>query len=169
MGDLPMSENKPVPGYETTFITRSEISEETLNTLKERSAGAVPSFKGEVVLTEDWGRRKLAYPIENETRGRYTYMVYTGTGEVVQEIERNLRLSEHVLRFLSVQVSPEFDLAKFNQYREDLKAAARRRQEEREARREERFERGDRYDRGDRGDRYDRGDRGDRMSAEGAE
>ena len=47
-----------------------------------------------MALTEDWGRRKLAYPIQKETRGQYTYLVYTGTGDIVHEIERNLRLND---------------------------------------------------------------------------
>jgi small subunit ribosomal protein S6 len=145
----------PLPGYETTFITRAELSDEGLKTLNERLAGVITSFKGEIVLTEDWGKRKLAYPITKETRGHYTYIVYSGTPGVVAEFERNLRLHEHVLRFLSVNLADEFDAEKFRKYRADLHAATKRREEEREARREEReaqrrMEYGDREDRGER-------------------
>jgi small subunit ribosomal protein S6 len=126
------------PGYETTFITRSELSDDGLKTLQERLAQVVGSFQGEVVLTEDWGKRKMAYPIKKESRGHYTYFVYTGTGEIVHEIERNLRLHDHVLRFLTVNLDPEFDGAQFQKQRSDIHAAAKRREEEREARREER-------------------------------
>jgi small subunit ribosomal protein S6 len=128
-----------VPGYETTFITRSELSDEALKVLQERLNGVVSSFKGQVVLTEDWGKRKLAYPIQKEARGHYTYLVYTGTGDVVHEIERNLRLHDHVLRFLTVNLEKEFDGEAFTKRRAELHAAAKRREEEREARREERM------------------------------
>lgn len=127
-----------LPGYETTYITRSEMTDEGLKALNERIVNIIGNYKGEVVLTEDWGRRKLAYPIQKETRGQYTYVVYTGTGDIVHEIERNLRLHEHVLRFLSVNLEKEFDIENFRKRRTELQAAAKKREEEREARREER-------------------------------
>ena len=127
-----------LPGYETTVITRAELSDEGLKTLMDRLNGVVGQFGGTVVLTEDWGKRKLAYPIQKETRGQYTYLVYTGKGEIVHEMERNLRLHDHVLRFLSVNLESEFDAEGFRKQRSDLQAAAKKREEEREARREER-------------------------------
>lgn len=125
-------------GYETTFITRSEITDEAQKALVERLAGVVSSFGGEVVINEDWGRRKMAYPIHKESRGLYTYLVYSGKGDVVHEMERNLRLNEHVLRFLTVNLETEFDAEAFQKRRAEIHAAAKRREEEREARREER-------------------------------
>ena len=137
-------------GYETTWITRSELSDEGLKALQDRVTQVVASFQGELVLSEDWGKRKLAYPIQKETRGQYTYMVYTGKAGVVHEIERNLRLHDHVLRFLTVNLENEFDGAEFTERRADIHAAAKRREEEREARREERnAERRGYEDRGD--------------------
>jgi small subunit ribosomal protein S6 len=127
-----------LPGYETTFITRSELSDDLLKTLNERLAQVVGSFGGEVVLTEDWGKRKMAYPIRKESRGHYTYLVYSGQPGVVHELERHLRLHDHVLRFLTVNLEEEFDSQSFKKRRADIQAAAKRREEEREARREER-------------------------------
>ena len=109
----------------------------------------VGQYRGEVVLTEDWGKRKLAYPIHKESRGHYTYIVYTGSGDIVHEIERNLRLHDHVLRFLTVNLEDEFDAEAFRKRRAEIHAAAKRREEEREARREER-ERERRAERGER-------------------
>ncbi|OFZ54793.1 MAG: 30S ribosomal protein S6 [Bdellovibrionales bacterium RIFOXYC1_FULL_54_43] len=129
----------PKSGFETTFITRSELSDEALKALQDRLAAAITEYKGEIVLTEDWGRRKLAYPIQKETRGHYNYVVYTGTGDVVHEIERHLRLHDHVLRFLTVNLDKEFDAEAFRKQRAEVHAAAKRREEEREARREERM------------------------------
>src|SRR6185295_4580812 len=161
----------PLPGYETTFITKAELSDDGLKQLNERIAGLITNFGGGVtVLNEDWGKRKLAYPINNETRGHYTYVVYTGKGDIVHEIERNLRLHEHVLRFLSVNLEKEFDADVFTKRRAEIHAAAKRREEEREARREERMAERRGYG-GYGGDDDDRGgyrrDRGDRDRGEG--
>ena len=125
-------------GYETTFITRSELSDEALKTFQDRLSQVVGNYGGGMVLSEDWGKRKLAYSIQKESRGHYTYFVYTGKGDIVHEIERNLRLHDHVLRFLTVNLEKEFDSAAFQKQRADVHAAAKRREEEREARREER-------------------------------
>lgn len=128
-----------LPGYETLFITRPELSDEALKNIQEKIKGVISNYQGDIVLAEDWGKRKLAYRIQKETRGNYTYFVYTGAGDVVHEVERNLRLQEHVLRFLTVNLEKEFDPQQFLKRRSDIQAAAKRREEEREARREERF------------------------------
>ena len=128
-----------LPGYETTIITRGELSDDALKALQERIKNVVGNFGGEIVTSEDWGSRKLAYTIQKESRGRYTYTVYTGKGDVVAEIERNLRINEHVLRFLTVNLEKEFDGTAFVARRAELQAAAKKRDEEREARREERM------------------------------
>jgi small subunit ribosomal protein S6 len=125
-------------GYETTFITRPEMNEDQLKALQDRLASVVTQYGGELVLSEDWGTKRLAYKIEKETRGRYSYMVYTGEGNVVAEIERNLRMNDFVMRFLSVNLSKEFEKDAFMKRREEIKAQAKKREEEREARREER-------------------------------
>ncbi|MGZ3687900.1 MAG: 30S ribosomal protein S6 [Bdellovibrionota bacterium] len=134
-----MTTTNTLPGYETTFITRPELADDALRALNERLTGIVAQFGGEPIINEDWGKRKLAYPIQKETRGQYTYLVYSGKPGVVHEIERNLRLHDHVLRFLSVNLQDEFDPEAFKKRRADLQAAAKRREEEREARREERM------------------------------
>lgn len=138
-----------LPGYETTFITRAELTDEALKALQDKLVGVVAGYGGEMVMTEDWGKRKLAYSIEKETRGHYTYFVYTGRGDVVHEMERNLRLHDHVLRFLTVNLQDEFQADEFRKRRTEIQAAAKRREEEREARREER-ERERRAERGER-------------------
>lgn len=130
--------NAPLAGYETTFLTRNEMTDEALKTLQDRLNSVVSEYKGELVAHEDWGTKKLAYKIQKEQRARYSHFVYTGAGNIVAEIERNLRLNEHVLRFLSVNIAKEFDATAFAKYKEDMKAQAKKREEEREARREAR-------------------------------
>lgn len=98
-----------LPGYETTFITRVDLTDDALKTLRDRINGIIKAYKGEVIYEEDWGKRKFAYPMEKEQRGHYTHVVYTGTSDVVAEIERNLRLSEATLRFMTINLAKEFD------------------------------------------------------------
>jgi small subunit ribosomal protein S6 len=164
-----------LPGYETTFITRAEIGEDGLQALLTKLTQAIESFGGKVVLQEDWGSRKLAYKIEKESRGRYSYLVYTGRGDVVAELERNLRLNEFVMRFLTINLAKEFEESAFLARRDEMKVAAKKRDEEREARREEREKERARQAQergswggsggGGRGPR-DRGDRNDSSHAE---
>lgn len=97
-----------LPGYETTFITRVDLTDDALKILKDRLIAIVGTFGGEVVYQEDWGKRKFAYPIQKEIRGQYTHLVYTGRGDVVAELERNLRLQDSVLRFLTINLAKEF-------------------------------------------------------------
>ena len=62
--------------------------------------------------TDEWGFRELAYRIHNERRGYYVRLDYAATGPVMNEVERNLKLSDSVLRYLSVLLDPEVDTAK---------------------------------------------------------
>jgi small subunit ribosomal protein S6 len=99
---------KKLPGYETTIITRVDMSDESLKTLKDRLFAIVKDFGGELVYQEDWGKRKFSYPMQKEVRGQYTHIVYTGSTGVVAELERNLRLNESTLRFMTVVLAKEF-------------------------------------------------------------
>lgn len=98
-----------LPGYETTIITKNEMADSDLEALKKKLSGAISSMGGKVVYQEDWGKRKLAYHVGKESRGHYTYLVYNGKPGVSAEVERNLRINESVMRFLTVQLGKEFD------------------------------------------------------------
>jgi small subunit ribosomal protein S6 len=100
---------KLLPGYETTIITRVDQTDDALKTFKDRLFNIIKDFNGEVVYQEDWGKRKFAFPILKEIRGQYTHIVYTGESGVVAELERNLRLNESTLRFMTVNLSKEFN------------------------------------------------------------
>jgi small subunit ribosomal protein S6 len=100
---------KILPGYETTLITRVDQSDDALKALKDRLFNIIKDFGGELVYQEDWGKRKFAFPIQKEVRGHYTYIVYTGKSGVVAELERNLRLNESTVRFMTVNLSKEFN------------------------------------------------------------
>lgn len=100
-----------VIGYETTFILRPDIADDNQKTLVEKLKSIIAAHGGQVVAMEDWGRRRLAYPIQKETRGYYTYLLYTGNNDLVAELERNLRITESAIRFLTVKLGDDFDAA----------------------------------------------------------
>jgi small subunit ribosomal protein S6 len=96
--------------YETTIITKSATTEEQVNALKSKVESVVALHQGTVANYEDWGTRRLHHVIQKESRGRYVYFAYTGNNGTVAELERNLRINENVVRYLSVLVSDAEDL-----------------------------------------------------------
>ncbi len=118
-----------VLGYETVFVTRTDLPDPGLKALHDKVKNIIIQHEGEFVLSEDWGKRKLAYVIKKETRGHYHYFVYTGKNNVVQELERNLRIHEHVLRFLSVHLGDEFVPSKFVEARNNYHVSQKLREE----------------------------------------
>lgn len=104
---------KSLGGYETTFIFRTDITDEVRKTYIEKIKSLIETYAGKVLAVEDWGKRRLAYSIRKESRGYYTYLLYSGSNTLVAELERNLRLNEQVLRFLTIKLSDDFDENKF--------------------------------------------------------
>ena len=99
-----------MPSYETTIITKPSIGEEQVGALKAKVESVVQAHSGQVANFEDWGTRRLSYDIQKENRGRYLYFGFTGNNGTVAELERNLRINESVMRFLSIHVSDKEDL-----------------------------------------------------------
>jgi small subunit ribosomal protein S6 len=98
--------------YETIFILRSDLGETQVKDSIKRFEGLVATGGGEMLETDEWGFRELAYRIHNERRGYYVRLDYAATGPVMNEVERNLKLSDSVLRYLSVLLDAEVDTAK---------------------------------------------------------
>jgi small subunit ribosomal protein S6 len=98
--------------YETIFILRSDLAETQVKDSIKRFEGLVATGGGEMLETDEWGFRELAYRIHNERRGYYVRLDYAAAGPVMNEVERNLKLSDSVLRYLSVLLDPEVDTAK---------------------------------------------------------
>lgn len=96
-----------MPSYETTVITKSSTSEDQVQALKTKVEGIIQAHQGQVANYEDWGTRRLSFDIQKESRGRYVYFTFTGNNATVAELERNFRINENVVRFLSIHVSDE--------------------------------------------------------------
>ena len=91
--------------YETIFIAHPDLVEEEVKALIEKMKGIIENLNGQLIKVEEWGRRKLAYKLKKLTRGYYVLIRFLGNGEVLAEIERNLRLSDGVLKYQSVKLS----------------------------------------------------------------
>ncbi|MDR3569752.1 MAG: 30S ribosomal protein S6 [Syntrophobacteraceae bacterium] len=95
--------------YETFFIVDPELPDETNSVLDSKIQAIVTSNGGEVLTYVPWGKRKLAYAIGRRTRGLYVLMEYAGGSKLVAELERNLRIDERVMKFITVMLEDRFD------------------------------------------------------------
>jgi small subunit ribosomal protein S6 len=97
--------------YETIYILRSDVDAEAAERVQTRVSDALDREHGKLVKVESWGRRKLAYPIGKQRKGVYVYLKYAGGGGLVAEVERNLKLQDAVVKFMTVQTGNEVDIA----------------------------------------------------------
>ena len=95
--------------YETFFIIDPDLTEEALNLAGEKLKGIVNANGGVVITYVPWGKKKLAYPVKKRNQGLYILMEYCGGPELVAELERNMRLDERVLKFITVKLEDRFD------------------------------------------------------------
>ncbi|MBN1615032.1 MAG: 30S ribosomal protein S6 [Deltaproteobacteria bacterium] len=96
--------------YETIFIAPVELPDNEMNDLVERFEAIITGRQGIVVKRENWGKRKLAYEIKKQNRGYYTLLDYVAKSEVVTELERNLRIDDKVLKYMTVKKADKVDL-----------------------------------------------------------
>lgn len=146
-----------MPLYEHVFLARQDASPQQVEEITTQITGVVTQLGGKVTKTEQWGLRSLSYRIEKNRKAHFVMLNIDGPAAIVAEIERQERINEEVLRYLTVRVE---------ELEEGPSAMMRKSDRDDRGPREGGF-RGDREDRGgfrggDRGDRDDRGPRGDR-------
>src|SRR4051812_4655198 len=107
--------------YETVFIARQDVSAKQVEDFAKAFGKIVNDNGGEVKRTESWGLRTLAYKIKKNRKGHYTLMHLDAPHKAVVELERNMRLNEDVLRFLTVSIEklPEGPSAILRQSEDD--------------------------------------------------
>lgn len=106
--------------YETIFITPADIPEEELHALIERYSAIVKGRKGILVKIEKWGKRKLAYEIKKQTRGYYVLLDFAGQTDIVNELERNFKIDDKILKYMTVKKE---DVADLQELEGELKSA----------------------------------------------
>ena len=93
--------------YELMFIVRPDMTDEDLEKLISTLQSVVPASGGNVIKVEKMGKRRLAYTVRRFNDGIYVLMIVEGGGPVIHELERRLRVTEPVIKFLTVRVDEE--------------------------------------------------------------
>jgi small subunit ribosomal protein S6 len=139
--------------YEHVFIARQDISNAQAESLVEHFSQILKDNGGEVIGTEYWGLRTLAYKIHKNRKGHYGFMRTNAPAPAVKEMERLMGLHDDIMRVMTIRV---------DQHDEGPSAViqAKSSRDERGGRGGFRGDRGDRGPRGERGDRRERADRG---------
>ena len=93
-----------MPLYESTLIARPDISGQQVEGLSEQFQAIVRDNGGAVPKTEYWGLRSLTYRIKKNRKGHYLHMQIDAPAEAIAEMERNMRINEDVMRYLTIKV-----------------------------------------------------------------
>jgi small subunit ribosomal protein S6 len=139
-----------MPTYEHTFLARQDVTAQQVTGLMNTYKAVIEEHGGSVGKTEYWGLKSISYKIKKNRRAHYTFFNIEAPHEAVIEMERQMRISTDIIRFLTVRVE-ELD---------DKPSAMMRKQDDRDRDR-------DRGDRGPRPPRRDRDDRGGGFRSEG--
>jgi small subunit ribosomal protein S6 len=97
--------------YETIYILRPDVDNDVAEKVVDRAKDVIARLDGTLTKLDNWGRRRLAYPIQKNNRGLFVYLKYVGYGDLVAELERNLRLLDEVVRFQTVLLAEDIDPA----------------------------------------------------------
>ena len=100
--------------YETLFVIKPTLTDEEIALQITKVKDILAKEGAELLGTNDMGMRKLAYPVQKNERGYYTILFYKAEGTVIQELERNLKINEDVIKFLTIKYSNKKELGQFN-------------------------------------------------------
>ena len=89
--------------YETVFILTPVLSDAQMKEAVEKFKNLLTELGAEIINEEDWGLRKLAYPIQKKTTGFYYFMEFKADPSVIEKLEINFRRDERVIRFLTIK------------------------------------------------------------------
>ena len=89
--------------YEAMYIVTPEMEDEAIKGVIEKFSGIITANGGEIEKTDEWGRKKLAYPIDYKTEGYYVLVNFAAAPELPRELESNFRNDESILRYMVVR------------------------------------------------------------------
>jgi len=95
--------------YETIFLVRPDLAEDLVDKIVERMRGIVHRDGGKVIKVENWGKKKTAYEVKRNFRAIFVRFLYLGGTGAVAEFERNLRMTDDVMKYQSVKIADEVD------------------------------------------------------------
>ena len=93
--------------YEAVFISDPDLQDQVRSDLFTKVRNIITKEKGILLNFDDWGNKKLAYEIKKKFRGHYVCITYGGTGDLVKELERNFRLSDGIMKFMTILLSAD--------------------------------------------------------------
>ena len=108
--------------YETVFILTPVLSDEQMKEAVKKYEDQLTSKGAEIVHEENWGMRKLAYPIQKKSTGFYQLIEYKAEGTVIADVETELKRDERILRFLTVKLDKH--AIAYNEKKRNKKAEA---------------------------------------------
>ena len=97
--------------YETLFIVQIDLPADEINGIIDRYKAIVTALKGTIIKAEKWGKRKLAYEIRKQSNGFYVLLDFAGKSVIIDELERNLKIDDKVLKFMTIMKNRNVDLA----------------------------------------------------------
>lgn len=105
--------SRDIPGrmreYETIYILRPDAPESTISEVNKKIRGVIESSGGQLLKVENWGKRRLAYEVKKHFKGTYLFWNYLGKSGLVEEVERNLKIADSVIRFYTVKLEENVD------------------------------------------------------------
>ena len=111
--------------YELVYILSPDATEQEIADLHTQIEAIIARYQGELVKTENWGRRKLAFRIGKHREGTYVLEVFKGSGELTKELDRRLKVIDSVIRHLCVRVDEELRLAERTRARREAETQRR--------------------------------------------
>ena len=109
--------------YEELFILKPDATEEEVDQVVEQIQQVITSQGGSAEKVDKWGVRKLAYSIQKQKEGFYVLVQFSSVPETVKEIERRLRVSDAVLKFLTVRIDEKLKRIEKRKKRREKRAA----------------------------------------------
>ncbi|MGI8741389.1 MAG: 30S ribosomal protein S6 [Bryobacteraceae bacterium] len=111
--------------YEELFIVRPDVTDEEVDPFIEQLTKVVTGHGGTVEKSDKWGVRKLAYRVQKRTEGYYVLLQFNSGPETVKEIERRLRVSDMVMKFITVRIDEKLKKIEKRKKARDKRAARR--------------------------------------------
>ncbi len=96
--------------YESVWVVNGDLPDEEVKSAIDKFSRIISSQGGTLVGLEEWGRRKLSYKVQSTIRGYYVLADFAGSPETVKELERNYRIDDRIIRYLTTKKSDKVNL-----------------------------------------------------------
>jgi len=95
--------------YETIYIVNPTLDDDSLKEAIDKFSNLIKKLKGYIVKVNEWGKRKLAYEVKRFDKGYYVVLDFCALPKMVTELERNLKLDDRILKYITVKIDENVD------------------------------------------------------------